>query len=515
MVERVDAVVIGGGLGGLAAAVTLAGQGRRTVVLEQHTEPGGYASGFQRGPYRFDSALHALNGLAPGGGADEVFKGLGIWDRLDLHRLDPLYVLRGGGHEIVAHADPFRYEAELIRAFPDQADGIRSYLDEITAAYHESRRLGVDAEMGRARGLEDFAAHYPALVRLSGETWGETMRRHVTDPRARGALGALWGYFGLPPSRCAALVGAIGSAAYLEHGGWYPEGGSQAISRALVQVLRERGGDIAYGRMVERIDLDGHRATAVTTTDGQRLEADVFVSNASAPGTVLGLLGRERVPGEYADQVARPASSYTTFAVYLGLVRDVFADQGLSHELFLDEDLDPDAAWEAAQRGDWQHGSLAITNYTSVDPGCSPPGHGVAVLTAVAPWDHEDTWGTGGDLSDYQRNPRYLRLKEEAADALVARAAAAVPGLAESIAHREASTPLTNFRYTRNPGGAIEGYENTPANTGLGWLRHETPVENLFLAGAWTGGGGMSPALESGRTAAMKAARAVAARRAA
>jgi prolycopene isomerase len=346
-------------------------------------------------------------------------------------------------------------------------------------------------------------------VQLSGETWDQAMRRHVTDPQARGALGALWGYFGLPPSRCAAVVGAIGSAAYLEHGGWYPEGGSQAISHALVQELRERGGQLVCGQTVDRIDLDGGRAAAVTTADGRRFEADLFVSNASAPGTVVGLLGRERVPDEYADQVTRSRASYTTFAVYLGLGADVFADQGLSHELFLDEGLDPDAAWEAAQRGDWDNCALSITDYTRVDPGCAPPGHGVAVLTAVAPWDHEDTWGTGGDLADYGRNPRYLRVKEHVADALTARAAEAVPGLADAINLREASSPLTNFRYTRNPRGAIEGYENTPANSGLGWLPHETPVKNLFLAGAWTSSGGMSPSLASGRAAAMKAVSAV------
>ncbi len=126
------------------------------------------------------------------------------------------------------------------------------------------------------------------------------------------------------------------------------------------------------------------------------------------------------------------------------------------------------------------------------------------MLTTVASWDYQDVWGTGGDLVDYHQNPRYLELKEQAADALVARAAEAVPGLAEAIRHREASTPLTNFHYTRNPRGAIEGYENSPLNTGLGWLPHETPVKNLLLAGAWTSGGGMNAAMTSGRSAARR-----------
>lgn len=507
MDQRVDAVVIGGGLGGLAAAVKLAGEGRRTVVLEQHSVPGGYASGFQRGPYRFDTALHALNGLATGGGMDELYYELGIWGRLRLHRLDPLYVLRGAGREVVAHADPFGYEAELIRNFPDQAAGIRGYLDEALAVYRDTRRLAVDHAVGRGPGLDELGRRFPALARVSGETWEQTMSRHVSDPEARSVLGALWGYFGLPPSQCASIIGTTALASYHEHGGWYPEGGSQAISAALVKVLRERGGEIRYGQLVTGFELADDSAMAVTSSEGLRLEADVFVSNASAPTTILDLVGRDRVPSEYVDAVERPSPGYTTFAVYLGLGRDLFAEQGLPHELFVGPTLDPDEAWQASQRGDWARTQLAVTDYTRVDPGCAPKGQGVVVLTTVAPWDYRDVWGTGGDLADYHQNVRYLELKGQVADTLITRAAEAVPGLVDAIRHHEASTPLTNFHYTRNPGGAIEGYENSPGNSGLGWLPHETPIANLFLAGAWTSSGGMNDAMGSGLSAARRALR--------
>ncbi len=503
MVERVDAVVVGAGLGGLAAAVTLAGGGMKTLVLEQHSVPGGYASVFQRGPYRFDTALHALNGLAPGG-MGVLYEQLGIRDRLRLHRLDPLYVVRGPGRAIVAHADPFAYEAELLRNFPDQIDQVRAYLDEAHAAYCDVRRLGLDRAAGRDSTLEQMIARYPAMVRASSETWDQMMAHHVTDPQIRSVLGTLWSYVGLPPSRLAALVGAMLAAAFHEHGGWYPEGGSQAISAALVRSLRERGGEIRFAELVTGFDVEGDRVVAVSTHQGLRLEADVVVSNASAPTTLLELLGRERLPANYVERVEQPTASYTTFNVYLGLGRDIPAEQGLPHELFLNTSWDADEAWQAGQSGDWANAPLLLADYTRVDPGCAPPGHAVVVLTTAPSWDYQDTWGTGGDLTDYHTNPRYLRLKEQAADALVARAAKEVPGLADAIEYREAATPLTNMHYTRNPRGAIVGYENTPANSGLGWLRHKTPIANLFLVGAWTNSGGMNPAITSGVEAAQR-----------
>ena len=506
MVERVDAVVVGAGLGGLAAAVALAGQGRRPVVLEQGTVPGGYATAFQRGPYRFDAALHALNGLAPGGGVDHLYRELGIWDRLRLHRLDPLYVVRSDSRELVAHADPYRYEDELARHFPEQIDGIRAYLDEAFAVYHESRRLTVDTAAGRPTGLGDVLRRYPTLARSGGETWEQLLRRHVDDPRARGALAALWGYVGLPPSQLAATLGAAMSASYHHHGGWYPEGGAQAVSGALVQALYARGGEIRYGQLVTGLDVEHGRVVGVTTGQGLRLAPDVVVSNASAPATMLEMVGREHLPPDYSGQVERPRPGYSTFSVFLGLDRDLPAEQGLPHELFLDPSGDPEAAWRAAQEGDWDDVAISVTDYTRVDPGCAPPGHAVMVLTTAAGWDYQDTWGSGGDLSGYGDFPRYQAIKQHVSDVLLARAADAVPGLLEAVRHREAATPLTNHRYTRNPGGAIEGYENTPANSGLGWLPATTPLPNLFVAGAWTSSGGMNAVMEAGLAAARRAA---------
>jgi phytoene dehydrogenase-like protein len=507
MNERVDAVVIGAGLGGLGAAVSLAGAGRRVLVLEHHTLPGGYAQGFERGPFRFDVSLHALNGLAPGGGGDAILRELGVWDSLAFSRLDPLYLARFPEHEVTAPADIYAYESELARAFPAELAGIRSYLDECRAVYRDQRRLEVDTAGGGEPDPAGFADRYPHLVRVAGETWEQLIDRHIADPRLRCVLGAYSGYLGLPPSRCAAMLGTGVTGSYHEHGGWYPHGGSLAVSRALERVLRERGSDIRYGERVTNVVIEAGRATGVRTNTGLDVSADLVISNASAPTTMLELVGREHLPAEYVARVEHPKPSYTTFAVYLGLSRDVFAEHGLPHEVFVYDGYDQDATWDASLRGDWSRASLVISDYTRVDPGCAPTGWAAVVITAVAPWDYEDVWGTGGDLTHYHGNTRYLELKERVADLLVARADDHVPGLIAATRHGEASSPLTNFEYTRNPLGAIEGYENTPANSGLGWLPAENPIANLLLTGAWTNSGGQIPALASGLHAAHLAQR--------
>lgn len=511
MVDRADVVVIGAGLGGLAAAVQVAGRGRRVIVLEQGSSPGGYATSFQRGPYRFDTSLHALNGLAPGGGVDNSFGYLGIADRMHMVRLDPLYLARFPGVEIRAHADRFRYEAELIEHFGDQSEGIRNLIDEQVAAHGDFRRWSEDRVAGRDVDLEGFVTNYPVLARLGGETAEQAIARFVSDPRLRAVLGSLWVYLGLPPSRLSAAIGAVAAASYHDYGGWYPTGGSAALSHALAEVLHERGGEIRFEQAVTTIEVTEGLATAVVTEAGQRVETDCVISNASAPTTLLEMVGRDLLPGSYTKKVESPTTSYTTFAVYLGLTRDVFAEHGFPHELFVFPSYDHDLGHAASLEGDWSHVPLLITDYTRVDPGCAPPGRAAVVVTTEAPWDYADVWGTGGDLTDYHTKPAYLAIKERVADALVARACTQLRGLAEAIDVQESSSPLTNFAYTRNPRGAIEGYENSPDNSGLGWLPQSTPVPNLYLAGAWTNSGGQTAAIHSGMAAGLLALRAASA----
>ena len=462
--EKFDIVIIGAGLGGLSAAAYLAKAGKKVLVLEHHAVPGGYAHEFRRGKYRFEVALHALDGAAPGGWAYPVLKDLGILDSVHFHRMDPFYTARFPEHEITAHADVVAYEAELIRHFPAEKENIRALIAEMIETYFQVRRFGADGEIGQRPPIEQMPAVYPKMLSAMSQSWDDFMNQFTQDHQLKAVLSTLWGYYGLPPAQLSAAAYIFPWVSYHLYGAYYPEGGSMAMSRAIEKVIKENGGEIRYHQTVNKIEMRDGRAVAVETEKGLRVEADVVISNANSPDTLLKFVGRENLLQQYADQVESAAPSISNFVVYLGLDRNLKSEGWKHHELFISEGYDIDSDYQSALDGKFNLTGMSLTNYDQVDASCAPETGSVLSIFSLADWKTDNTWGTHGNLEKYSDNPQYNELKEAAAEMILDRAEKIIPGLRASIKYKEIATPITNWRYSRNVGGAIYGSEQTVEN---------------------------------------------------
>lgn len=493
MSPRYDAVVIGAGLGGLAAAAKLARAGLAVRLFERHVQPGGYATSFVRGRFEFDVSLHALSGVGrPGerGSLWPLLEDLGVQDRVELLPIHSVYRAVAPGLDLRV---PVGVEAALeafADAFPHERAGLRRVVETML-------RIRAQAMAAVAGGSKPSTAEallrYPALAHAASVPASALLDAELSDPLARLAVSQLWGYFGLPPTKAGLLYFASGTASYLRFGGAYPRGKSQALSNALGASIRAAGGEITLGEGVRRILTQSGRVCGVLSDGGEHCTTRAVVSNASPQQTSLHLLGRDRLPSRWLRRLAAGSTSLSSVCVYLGLAASAETLGLQDHEVFLSDSADMDAHYRS-YHGLADPQALLLSCYNTTDPDCSPPGTCIVSLVALS---DGDAW---------LRVPaaRYVDLKQRFARALLDRAERMYPGLSDHVEVLEVSTPLTNLRYTGNPGGSIYGWANTPEQNPAWRLGQRAPLRGLWFAGAWTQpGGGYEPCIGSGRTAAL------------
>jgi len=491
-----DAVIIGAGLGGLSCGAAFVRQGFRALVIEKHDKPGGYATTFKRpGGFVFDASLHSTSAGERNGVFDLIpgfpeIKGIEFVPHRTLYRvIYPDHDIRVPDRNLAA------YVADLAARFPEEKAGIEGLFGDME---------GLVADVGRiqaAGGKIDttrFAQDYPALVKTFGKPWGAMVDARLKDPKLKAIVSALWGYFGLPPSRVSPFYYALPMLGYLQGGGFYPVGKSQRISDAFAKFIEDGGGKVLLQTRVEKILVKDGAAVGVRTADGREYMGKVVVSNANAPDTFGKMLGETDLVKASLARMEKYSISLSTFQVFLGLKKDLVGELGLKDsEIFYNTGYDIEADYAAAVRGDLTNPGFGATLYDILYKGYSPAGKNtlsIMTLQGFGPWEKYEADYFAG------RKDAYKAEKNRMADILIDQAEKILlPGLRKAIEVREVATPLTNLRYTANPRGAIYGWDQTLDNSGQARFPQRTPVKNLYLAGAWTfPGGGYGACLPSG-----------------
>jgi prolycopene isomerase len=490
-------VVIGAGLGGLCCAAYLARQGFPVTLVEQHDIPGGYATAFDRagGKYTFEVSLHGTtinrNSTA------RILDNLGVLQKLQLVPLPEIYRLKAPGLDLsVPQQDPEAYVNLLSRHFPGEEKGLGAFVREMVGVYEETERL--HEKKGRFfKPL--FPLQYPKMWNIRNRTLADLLEAHVKDPAAQKALAALWGYYGLPPSRLSAFYYAVATGGYLKNGSFYIKERSQNLSDTLADVIEQAGGRIRYQTAAEKIMVRQGAVQGVVLSDGTALPARAVVSNASALTTFRQLLPREAVPPDYLKKLESYRPSISSFIVWLGINRPLRGKiPGCG--IHVASGRGPESDYQSCLKGEVDRGSFSVTVYDNLYDGYSRPGTSSLMLLFLCgyePWRRfEEDYRKG-------RKDEYLKEKRRWADILIQRTEKEViPGLSSMIEVREAATPLTNRRFTGNPEGAIYGFEQSLDNSFMNRLDNRTPVKGLYLAGAWGNpGGGFGAVLRSGELA--------------
>jgi phytoene desaturase len=306
-------VVIGAGLGGLSAALHLAGAGRHVTVLERSAIPGGRAGLIHDHGYRFDTGPTVLTmphlvaqALAA------VGEDLGDW--LTLHRLDPAYRARfADGTSIDVRADPDATAEEIaVKCGQQDADGYRRFVGFLRELYRVEMPHFIDRNLDSP--LQLVGTPLARLVAIGGfRRLDHKVASFFTDERLRRLFSFQAMYAGLAPAQALAIYAVITYMDSVE-GVYFPEGGMHAVPRGLADAAAAHGVSFRYNTTAARIEIAGGRASAVITTHGERIPADVIVVNADLPTAYTELLP----PGYTPRRVRRLRYSPSAVVLHAG-----------------------------------------------------------------------------------------------------------------------------------------------------------------------------------------------------
>jgi phytoene desaturase len=317
-------VIVGAGLGGLAAAIRLRAAGCDVTLVEREGRPGGRAGRIERDGYAFDTGPTVLTMPHL---VDELFRltGESFSDAVTLQRLDPAYraVFHDGSVlHVRAGVDAMADEVADVCGHAE-ADRFRRLAGHLHQLYEAEYGTFIDAQFDGVGDLVKPAA-LARLIRLGGfRRLDALVGSFLSDWRLQRVFTFQAMYAGMSPFQALGVYAVI---AYMDTiaGVYYPRGGVYAVSRALADLAVRAGVDLRLGTSVEAVEVVNGRAVAVRTEKGDRLAADVVVVNADLPAAYRDLLPAEVTP----RRVRKLRYSPSCVVVHLGLSERV---QGAAH----------------------------------------------------------------------------------------------------------------------------------------------------------------------------------------
>ncbi|WP_308914761.1 phytoene desaturase family protein [Jannaschia sp. LMIT008] len=287
--------IIGGGLGGLAAAATLAARGHKVTLLEKNDWLGGKAAVLEEDGFRFDMGPTILTMPRV---LERIFaeSGRDMNDYLDLRRLDPQWrCFYDDGTVLDLRNDPAEAARDIGRLSPPDEQGFKEFMKVADRLSDVSDRFFFWKSVEDLRDTMNMKQNFSLdtlkdvmALRMHRTVAGQ-IKKDIQDPRVRQMLEHFIQYVGSSPLASPAVLCGIAQMQQGE-GVWYPMGGTRAVPVALTRLGEELGVDYRTGVDVSRIVVEDGQAVAVEA-DGEILRFDKVVSNMDSVRTYKELVG--------------------------------------------------------------------------------------------------------------------------------------------------------------------------------------------------------------------------------
>jgi all-trans-retinol 13,14-reductase len=460
-------VIIGGGLGGLFTGAILSKEGFCVTILEKNAMIGGGLQTFQRFGEHFDTGMHVIGGMQPGGNIWKICRYLGILNDVKIRNVDNecsdrLYFAEDKSYFTIAKGRD-GFVSSLAQSFPDEHSNLERYVDAVLDIADKVNLFNLRPSSGQISLFtesNDFLMAADAFI-----------AKYITDERLRSVLAFMNPLYGGRAHETPAYVHAIISTLYIKGASRFVDG-SYHFAQLLAEVITSNGGQVIAGDAVEWINVTERNVDYVRTKSGKKYVADYFISDIH-PCALMRLMDEKAFPKSYRERLETIPNTHSAFALYIKLKPETFPY--INHSEYYMTRYDD--VWNFSRTDkQWPLGFMMMT------PPSSNQGHYAkkVLITAPMPFDMVRRWE---NTTVGHRGDEYEAWKMKCAELLLNQIEEIHPSFQQCIEAMNTSSPLTIRDFYGVKDGSICGFAKNCQNIVLSQLPVVTKIRNLLLTG--------------------------------
>lgn len=458
-------VIIGGGLGGLFTGAILSKEGFRVTVLEKNATVGGGLQTFRRFGVSFDTGMHVIAGMQPGGNIRRICQYLGIFDQVKIMDVDDdctdfIYFAEDQkGYRIRKGQQGF--VDSLAADFPEEREHLKSYVEALF-------RITESLDLFCLRPSSSMMTVHSGDFFMSAEA---LIAKYIDNLKLRSVLAYMNPLYGGKHDETPAFVHAVISVLYINGASRFV-GGSDRLAQLLVSLIEKAGGEVITHDGVEWIEVNNRHVEEVRTQKGKVYQADYYISDIH-PCTMLRLMPEKAFPKAYRERLNEIPNSYSAFSVYIKLKPNSFPYINHS-EYYMTKYED---IWKFGEPvEDWPMGFLMMTS-----PEENQGRYADKILvTAPMLFDEVKAWE---NTTVGHRGEAYEHWKKKMANRLLDKMEELHPGFRDCIDQMNTASPLTIRDFYGVKEGSLTGFSKDCHNMALSQVPVVTKIDNLLLTG--------------------------------
>ncbi|HEX9649890.1 MAG TPA: NAD(P)/FAD-dependent oxidoreductase [Cyclobacteriaceae bacterium] len=468
MDTQYDVVIIGSGMGGLVCGTILAKEGFKVCILEKNQQIGGTLQTFVRKKVIFDSGVHYVGGLEPGQNLYQIFKYLGIMDKVKIQKMDE------DGYDVIIFENdekefrhPQGYENFINRLsedFPEERAGIIAYCNAVKETCKKFPLYNL-----RTGGI------FEKITSLEIDT-KTIIESFTNNAKLQNVLASTNLLYAGEAYKTPFYIHALIINSYIESSYRFIDGGSQ-IGRFLAKEIIKMGGQIFRKTRVTRLIEEKGEIKYALTEKGDKVFGKTFISNLH-PGKTLELTESRLLKPAYRHRIEKLENTMSTFLVNVVMKKNAFPYRNYNVYYFENDDV-----WEIVnyKEENWPLGYAMFFSNSSKSNGYAD---GISLMAYMHLEDVQE-WADSYNIvsKESHRGEGYDEFKKRKAEILFDVVERRFPGFKDAIDSYYCATPLTLRDYVGTYDGTLYGVKKDFREPMKTFISPRTKIPNLFLTG--------------------------------